>query len=90
MYNYLRSLRPQELSLFIFNAKILKKYNRLEKSKKYEDAFSRIFRDTPYPFSWTFYYDREEIRNKLCQEELDKLLVNEKRVLFQNSLRKLV
>lgn len=87
MYNYLRSLRPHELSLLITNAKILKKYNRLKQSKKYNEAFSRLFKDTSYKFSWTLYYDREDIRNKLSQEELDNHLVIEKKVLFYNTLR---
>jgi len=78
----LLSLRPHEFSAFMTEAKILKKYNRLKRSKKYEKAFTEIFKDTPYPFSWTLFYDRAERRRELSQEILDECLVNEKKVLF--------
>lgn len=87
MYHHLISLRPKELGVFITNIKILKKYNRLKRVKQYEKVFTRIFKNTCYPFSWKLYYDCEEKRKKMCQEELDNFLMNEKKVLFENSLK---
>lgn len=78
-------LRPHELSSFITKVKILKKYDRISQTqiKEYEKIFTTIFKDTPYPFSWKLFYDRNELN--ITQEKKDMYIGLEKKVLFNHT-----
>lgn len=82
---HLLNLRPNELSKYITDVKILRKYKRLPHKKHIEKTLKNIFKDTPYKFSWSLFYDKPDIRIKIPREKLDKYLVYEKRVLFEFS-----
>lgn len=49
-------LRPHELGNLLYSVKVLKKYNRLLNTENFESAFSKIFKNTPYQFSWNINY----------------------------------
>ena len=83
--NYLLNLRPNELSKYITDVKILRKYNRLPNKKEIEKTLKNIFKDAPYKFSWSLFYDKPNIRVKISKEKLDEYLVYENRVLFEFS-----
>ena len=82
---HLLNLRPQELSVYITNVKILQKYRRLPYKKEIEKTLKKIFKNTPYPFSWSLFYDKPDIKVKISQEKLDEYLIYEKKVLYNFS-----
>jgi len=82
---HLLNLRPQELSVYITNVKILQKYKRLPYKKEIEKTLKNIFKNTPYPFSWSLFYDKPDIKVKISQEKLDEYLIYEKKVLYNFS-----
>ena len=82
---YLLNLRPNELSIYITDVKILRKYNRLPHKKEIEKTLKNIFKDAPYKFSWSLFYDKPDIKVKIPKEKLDEYLVYEKRVLLEFS-----
>jgi hypothetical protein len=79
---HLLNLRPQELSVYITNVKILRKYKRLPNKKEVGNTLKNIFKNTLYPFSWCLFYDKPEIKFKIPREKLDEYMAYEKKVLF--------
>ena len=60
VYHTLLHLRPCELSHAIFTIKILKQYDRLPDVKTvetFEGALVKLFKETPYPFTWQVNYN---------------------------------
>jgi hypothetical protein len=80
---HLLNFRQHELSSYITDVKILRKYNRLSNKKEIGIVLKDIFKNTPYPFSWSLFYDKPEIKVKIPREKLDEYLVYEKKVLFK-------
>lgn len=80
---HLLNLRPHELSVYITNVKILRKYKRLPHKKEIGIVLKDIFKNTHYPFSWSLFYDKPEIKVKISKEKLDEYLMYEKKVLFK-------
>ena len=70
-------LRPAELNNFITKIKILKKYDRLNQDevKNYETVFTKVFENTPYPFTWKLWYEGKNSYSYLHVE---------KKVLFEH------
>ena len=75
--NYCLHLRPHEFCYFIYSMKVLKKYNRLEKTDLFENTFNDILKHTPYPFSWNIYYKSNNTYTYVYKE---------KKVLFEYSI----
>jgi hypothetical protein len=80
---HLLNLRPHELLSYITDVKILRKYNRLPHKKEIEKTLKTIFKNNPYAFSWSLFYDKPEIKVKIPREKLDEYLMYEKKVLFK-------
>lgn len=70
-------LRPCELNNLITKIKILKKYGKLNENEiqKYETVFTQLFVDTPYPFKWDLWYERNNSYEYVHME---------KKVLFEH------
>lgn len=80
---HLLNMRPNELLVYITNVKILRKYKRLTHKKQIGIVLKDIFKNTPFPFSWSLFYDKPEIKVKIPREKLDEYLMYEKKVLFK-------
>lgn len=78
-------IRPHELNDYITKIKILNKYNRLSPTelKNHETFFTKVFEETPYPFTWNLYYDKKE-HNEPSQLIRDQFLSIEKKILFEH------